>query len=300
MFGFLRGKSKSPTAPAIPAAPTIPPQRPDNPGSGWQLVLREENAEAPDLSFDLVELLRRALEEEGVVAHRHEGCLELDNGMMLQPLFLEMQGTEGRIRSATTIQTNHPTLCPEGIFEFQHANGETPEDALLNGFRSWVRMDFMTLSAALKDETRCTTMRFVLPDGRTRHIVLGPFTHYMAEPPAAGTPAAEEAEKFCPCCLFSSAHEALMPYVEAQGTVCLRLFAYRSGDVANADCRANGLDAPDGAEALKRYAAEWLPKGEMEFRKQYVVVYDIADAAADAHDTALFDRSSHHHSKDSV
>lgn len=295
MFGFLRGKSKPA---AIPAAPPIPPQRADNPGSGWQLVLREENAEAPDLSFDLVELLRRALEDEGFVAHRREGCLELDNGLMLQPRFLEMEGADGRIRSATTIQTNHPTLCAEGLFEFQHASGETPEDALLNGFRNWVQMDFATLSAALENATACTTMRFILPDGRTRHIALGPFTHYMAEPPAAGTPAAEEAEKFCPCCLFSSAHDALMPYVRAQGTVGLRLFACRNGDVPNADCRANGLDAPEGAEALKRYAAEWLPKGEMEFRKQYVVVYDIA--AADAHDTALFDRSSHHHSKDSV
>lgn len=294
MFGFLRGKSKPATASTATRA--IPPQRADNPGSGWQLVLRDENAEAPDLSFDLVELLRRALEEEGFIAHRREGGLELDNGLTLQPRFLEMEGSDGRIRSATTLQTNHPTLCPEGLFEFQHASGETPEDALLNGFRNWAQMDFATLSAALKDTDACMTMRFVLPDGRTRHIALGPFTHYMAEPPAADTPAAEEAEEFCPCCLFSSAHEALMPYVEAQGTVGLRLFACRNGDVPDADCRANGIDAPEGAEALKHYAAQWLSKGEMEFRKQYVVVYD---AATDTHDTAFFDRSSHH-SKDSA
>jgi hypothetical protein len=283
MFDFLRRLTRSARSTRTDAAgetPTIaqalPALHPDNPGQGSVLILRAEGGEAPGLQFDLVEVLQKVLQEEGVAARRRDEALELDNGMLLQPRFLEVQGADGRYRSATTLQIDHPQLCPDGLFEYQHAAGADVRDALRNGFRNWTLMDRIALSAALEPGTdTCMTMRRTLADGRERRIVLGPFSHFMSEPPEAGTAAAEEAEKFCPCCLFSSADEALMPLIESGGTVGLRLFASLTPDGPMADCRVNGNDHPEAAEALRRYAAGWLPKGEFEFRKQYVVIHDV-------------------------
>lgn len=283
MFDFLRrltgsGRpARTGAAAETPAtAEALPPLHPDNPGQGSVLLLRAEDGEAPDLHFDLVELLQEVLQEEGVVARRRDEALVLDDGLLLQPRFLEVQGADGRVRSATTLQIDHPQLCPGGLFEYQHAGGADVRDALRNGFRNWTQMDRVALTAALQpDSDTCMTMRKTLADGRERRIVLGPFSHFMSAPPEAGTAAAEEVEKFCPCCLFSSVGETLMPLIESSGTVGLRLFASRSTDGAMADCRVNGIDHPEAAEALRRYAAGWLPKGEFEFRKQYVVIHDL-------------------------
>lgn len=276
MFGFFRRKPGPPGPPPEPPAPSIPPLHPLNPAEASVLVLRANDGSAAEQRFDMVDLLLRALQEAAVPARRHGDALLLDDDLIVQPRFVEMEGANGRIRSATTIQANHPRLYPDGLFEYQHGFGVSPEDALMNGFRGWAAMDHVTLAGALEDKPdSCLIMRMTLADGRERRVVMGPFSHYMAEPPEAGTTAAEEAEKFCPCCLFSSVHKALDSLIEAPGTIGLRLFASRSGDDTSADCRANGLDHPDGANALRHYAAEWLPKGDFEFRKQYVVIHDL-------------------------
>ena len=38
-----------------------------------------------------------------------------------------------------------------------------------------------------------------------------------------------------------------------------------------ADCRVNGVDRPEGAAALVRYAQTWPDRG-FEYRKQYVCI----------------------------
>jgi hypothetical protein len=281
MLDFLRrlsgcGRSKQAGAGAPAVTEPLPPLHPENPGQGSVLILRAEGGDAPDLEFDLVALLQDVLQEEGVAARRRDEALALDNGLLLQPRFLEVQGANGGVRSATTLQIDHPHLCPGGLFEYQHPAGSDVADALRNGFRNWTQMDRVALSAALQPGTdTCMTMRKTLVDGRERRIVLGPFSHYMSEPPETGTAAAEEAGKFCPCCLFSSMDETVMSLIESTGTLGLRLFASRSTEGAMADCRVNGIDHPEAAEALRRYAAGWLPKGDFEFRKQYVVIHDV-------------------------
>lgn len=272
MFGFFRRKSDPPA----PPAPPIPPLHPLNPAEASVLILRANDGSAAEQRFDMADLLMRALQEAEVPARRHGDALFLDDDLIVQPRFVEMEGADGRIRSATTVQANHPRLYPDGLFEYQHGFGVSPEDALMNGFRGWAAMDHSTLAGALADRPEsCLIMQMTLADGRERRVVMGPFSHYMAEPPEAGTAVAEEAEKFCPCCLFSNVHPALAPLIETPGTIGLRLFASRSGDETNADCRANGLDHPEGADALRHYAAAWLPKGNFEFRKQYVVIHDL-------------------------
>lgn len=276
MFRFpWRKRKDNGAASPSPERPELPELHPDNPAQSPHLVLHDDEGRAPDLTFDLVDLLLRVMKEESISAKRHGDSLELDNGLILQPGFLSLQSIGKHMRCSTVIQVNHPSLCPNGLFEFQHANGTTPEDAFLNGFRNWTWMDLVALSAALLDEPgSCLTMRLELADGRTRRVVFSPFSHFMSDPPEAGTPAAEEVEKYCPCCLFSAAHEAFRTPVEQHGTVGIRMYACVHADGAQADCRIDGVDHPDGAAALLAYASSWLPKGDIEFRKQYVVVHD--------------------------
>lgn len=265
-------------------SPDIPPRHADNPATATRLLLRDESGQGNDLEFDLTFLLHQVLAENGLPADRHEDALFMHNGLILQAGFLSMEGEDGRIRSSTTVQTNHPELFPAGLFEFQHASGGSPEDALLNGFRSWAWMDLVALDGALQEKPdNCMTMVMGVPDGRKRRIVLSPFTHYMAEPPESGTDAAEEVEKYCPCCLLTSALEVLMPVIGQEGPLGLRLFAATIEGATQADCRANGDDVPEAAEALRAYASTWLPKGHMEFRKQYAIVHDVAVEPANMH-----------------
>lgn len=266
------------------ASPDIPPRHADNPATATRLLLRDESGQGKDLEFDLAFLLHQVLAENGLPADRHEDALFMGNGLILQPGFLSLEGGDGRIRSSTTVQANHPDVFPDGLFEFQHASGTSPEDALLNGFRSWAWMDLVALDAALQEKPdNCMTMTMDVPDGRKRRVVLSPFTHYMAEPPESGTDAAEEVEKYCPCCLLTSALELLMPVIGREGPLGLRLFAAMLEGTPQADCRVNGDDVPDAAEALRAYASTWLPKGDMEFRKQYAIVHDVTVEPASTH-----------------
>lgn len=276
-------REQAPVAIPVPSA-DIPPQHVDNPATGPHLVLRDEGGHGADFEIDMTSLLLQALAENDMQATRQENALFMDNGLVLQTGFLSMEGENGRIRSSTVVQANHPRLCPDGVFEFQHAIGSTPEEALLNGFRSWIGMDLIALDGALQEQPEgCMTMEMNLANGRKRRIVLSPFTHYMAEPPAPGTDAAEEVDKYCPCCLFTNALEALMPVIEREGTLGLRLFAAMNDGAPQSDCRVNGEDLADAAEALRIYVSSWLPKGDMEFRKQYAVIHDIATDPANLH-----------------
>lgn len=276
MFGIFRRNPGPPAPPPEPPAPSIPPLHPLNPAEASVLLLRANDGSGAEQRFDMVDLLLQALQETEVPARRHGDALLLDDNLIVQPRFVEMEGADGRVRSATTIQADHPRLYPDGLFEYQHGFGTSPEDALMNGFRGWATMDRVTLAGALEDKPdSCLIMQIPLADGRQRRVVMGPFSHYMSESPEAGTPAAEEAEKFCPCCLFSSVHKALDSLIEPPGTIGLRLFASVNDGVASVDCRANGFDHAEGAEALKAYTADWLPKGRFEFRKQYVILHDL-------------------------
>ena len=261
MFDFLRKKR-------------IPPLRQDNPGDGAFVDYRvEETGELQQ--FDLTAMLQQALASESVRSKPHKQALELENGLILQPRFFDCESHSNGMRTATTIQVDHPQLLPGGLFEFQHSLGPDFGQSLRLGFEQWALTDLATLSDALLTEPEHSmAMRFDLADGRVRRAIFGPFTHFLIQPPAPGTAEAEEVEKFCPCCLFTNALDGLKPLLEQPGTVGLRLFASRDTDGAKADCRVNGIEWSDGADALRAYAETWLPKGELEFRKQYILLHD--------------------------
>ncbi len=254
----------------------VPPLHRDNPGDGARIEHVVE-ATGARLDFDLAAMLQETLNARNIRCKRRKNALELQNGLILQPRFLQYEFHPNGFRTATTIQANHDVLFADGLFEFQHSYAATFEESLRNGFEQWAQMDLVTLCDAMLDTpTTSMTMRFELPDERVRRAVFGPYIHYMQTPPEAGTAAEEEAGRFCPCCLFTNAADALKPLLHAAGTIGLRLYAARMIDGENAaDCRANGLDHAEGSAALRAYAESWPALEGFQFRKQYVILHDI-------------------------
>lgn len=253
-----------------------------NPGHGGTIRIAFARGEHKwEEQADLVALLIAALEGSGFAVSAHEGKW-LEHGeseYRLLPQIASFQPLDkGGIRTVTTIQVHHPTLVPEGIFEYQHSIGDDTQAAIRKGFDQWVRTDFMPLlDATLTQGEFCTNLVMTLPEAegrpkRTRRAVLGPIAHYRTDPPASDP---EEEHPFCPCCLLTRSFLAFKELFEADKFFGVRLFALRDAEgVPGADCRVNGEDYQIGVDALKSYAEGWPPAG-YEFRKQYVIFQTV-------------------------
>ncbi|MBY0461518.1 MAG: hypothetical protein K2V38_29735 [Gemmataceae bacterium] len=204
-----------------------------------------------------------------------------ESGFVIVPRAVSAGPTEsGGAQTATTVQVHHPTLVPEGLFEYQYASGDTCEQSVTRGFERWIQTDFVTLLDALRERpTACTYMEMVFPPAgdrpkRVRRIVLGPVGHYAERRPAAAEP---EEHPFCPCCLLTRSWETFRSLIEGDGFHGLRLFAMRNPEGGHeADCRVNGAEWENGKVALRAYAGTW-PNAGVEFRKQYVVIRSVAN-----------------------
>jgi len=228
--------------------------------------------------FDLVNEAAAAFKSRGYAVTAHKTWLEHgDSGFAIQPQLGGMQPLDdGGVHTMTTLQVNHPTLIPGGVFEYQHSTGDTVGESLAKGFDQWVQTDFVTLLDALRAKPEhCTTMEMTFPakDGkpeRVRRAVLGPCTHVGGTPPDTS-----QEHPFCPCCLLTNSFEAFGDLIEADAFYGLRLLAMRDRDgEPGADCRVNGDDWERGAQALRDYVSTW-PQGGWELRKQYVVLQTV-------------------------
>jgi hypothetical protein len=176
--------------------------------------------------FDVVTEAAAAIKSRGHTVTSHKTWLEHgDSELLIQPQLAELQPLEGGgVRTATTMQVNHPTLIPAGVFEYQHATGDTVVSSLTKGFDQWVQTDFVTFLDALRVRPRsCTMMEMTFPakDGkpeRVRRAVLGPVTHMAQTPPdaAGGHP------PFCPCCLLTNSFETFRDLIEGDAFYGLR------------------------------------------------------------------------------
>jgi hypothetical protein len=281
MFGF--GKRSAP-------APT---RRKSNPGiTAEGKVAFSNGGRSWTEHFNTVTLLASVLKEKGHSAQKEKTWLvEKISGFVLLPQLVELQPLDsGGVQTVTTIQINHSSLTPDGIFEYQHSTGENVADALSKGFDQWAQMDFVPLLQALQLEPKlCTAMVMEFPatdskPARTRRALLGPVMHYMQNPPSKKGPItanqgqkanADEEHPFCPCCLLTRSFEAFKELIEGESFCGIRLFAARDSErVAQADCRVNGEDWEKGAQALRAYVGTW-PEAGYEFRKQYVVLQTL-------------------------
>jgi hypothetical protein len=286
MFGF--GKKQAPEL------------LPSNKGIGVSGKVRFSNAQRSWTEhFHVVKLAARVLAERGRrVRNEKSWLVDKASGFILLPRIVDLEPLEnGGVRTTTTIQTNHPALVPDGVFEYQHSTGDSMEDSLRKGFDQWAQTDLVALLDALKPEPKtCPTLNMGFPekDGKpaySRRAVLGPVVHYVQrpevyeeetgaeekKPEAGGDVQGEQCERhaFCPCCLLTNSLDAFTELIEGPGFYALRLFAAREGEGGpQADCRVNGDDWEKGAEALRKYAATW-PEAGYEFRKQYVVLHTV-------------------------
>jgi len=265
-----------------------PPLCPGNPGIGsvaTLMLVRGEQSWSEQV--DLVHLGGEVLTRQGYsVVTEKTWLLHPESGYILQPQLVLVQPLDaGGVRTVTTVQVNHPTLAPRGVFEYQHSTGNTLAEAIAWGLEQWLQTDFVPLLEALRPKPeRCMTLEMAFPArdgqlGRTRRVILGPVAHFMEKPPAKSGDEPAEEHPFCNCCLLTRSFEAFRHFIEGNDLFCLRLFAMRNADgIAQADCRVNGEDWDPGAQALQEYVHTW-PAAGFEFRKQYVVIYTVAEDA---------------------
>ena len=275
MFEFFKKK------PALPLCPA-------NPGMGIEAKVAFSNGERSwSEEVNLVSLAATAFKSRGCqVANQKTWLLHSESGYMIQPQLVAIQPLEdGGVQTTTTVQCNHPTLVPDGVFEYQHSTGDNLDDSISKGLDQWLQTDFIPLldAARLKPES-CTMLEMTFPaddrPARVRRAILGPVAHVVQNPPARPEGNGSEEHPFCPCCLLTNSFEAFRELIEGDGFYGLRLFAMRSPEGApEADCRVNGEDWERGAQALREYVHTW-PEAGFEFRKQYVVLRSIDKSGA--------------------
>ncbi|MBO0756800.1 MAG: hypothetical protein J2P54_13145 [Bradyrhizobiaceae bacterium] len=243
--------------------------------------------------YDVVTLMASVLRDLGHQIESEESWLvHPDSGFVLLPRLVQLTPLEdGGVATTTTLQTHHPALVPDGVFEYQHATGDNVEDSLRKGFDQWAKTSFVALLDALQPTpASCTSLRMTFPekDGKlayARRAVLGPVIHWAEHPeiyaksaPGSGEDVEGgqgESHDFCPCCLLTRSFEAFKELFEDGGFYGLFLLALRDEKgVPRADCRVNGNDWEKGAEALRKYVTTW-PEAGYEMRKQYVVLHTL-------------------------
>lgn len=249
-----------------------------NPGDGSTFKIGVANGQKTwEEKVDLVISLSGVLQSQKIEHKTREGWLELESGFTLQPQIVSIEPLEnGSVQSTTTIEVGHQKLIPHGLYEYQHATGDNPIDAVSQGFRYWIDTDLIVLLDSLNKELiHCNPLKKTFHDPKLgayeRRIVLGPTAHFVTN-----TADLENNEHpFCPCCLFMNSAEAFGRHLESKEFFGVRLFGMREDDGSiDADCRINGEDFAPGREALIKYVKTWPDRG-FEFRKQYVCIQAV-------------------------
>jgi len=262
----------------------VPTPLPSNPGKGFRGSITFTNGGRSWVEpFNLVGLLASSLAKLNHQVHREASWLVLENSALtLLPQIVEFKpSNEGGVQMTTTIQTNHPDLALEGVFEYQHSAGRNVEDSLLEGFTQWAKTDLIALIEALQPKpATCNVLEMDFPEKNGRPAHLQQFPRDISEQKSLHSAGASQREsceghEFCPCCLLTNSFDVFKELLESDRFYGLRLFAMRnqSGN-PQADCRVNGDDWEKGAEALRKYVGTW-PTAGLEFRKQYVVLQTI-------------------------
>jgi hypothetical protein len=232
---------------------------------------------------NVVRLASAAFESHGYSVVADKACLHHpDSGFTIFPKFVGARPLDGgAVGTLTTVQTNHLSLVPDGVFEYQHSTGKSISESISKGFDQWVQTDFVPLLDALRPKPEfCTMLEMAFPaegsrPARVRRAILGPVAHFMQEPPKRSAETGPEEHPFCPCCFLTKSFDAFREFIEGEGFYGLRFFAARDReDKPQADCRVNGQDYAKGAEALRQYVKSW-PAAGFEFRKQYVLLQTI-------------------------
>ncbi|MBC3907103.1 hypothetical protein H8L47_05965 [Undibacterium sp. NL8W] len=228
-----------------------------------------------NIDAELTLALFEVLTAEEIKLRWHDNYLALEDGLLLAVERVEtVTLAEDKFRTCTRIYACHAGYFPQGLSEYQHAMGATESEAILEGLRTWAKMDLLVLLDATREQPlNCTVIEMntsaETEEGKSfRQVILGPVAHLASLP----APKKKEEHPFCPCCLFTESMPAFHDLLQTSDFIGIRLFASRDneGKLA-ADCRVNGEDFLPAVEHLKQYAEKWPQRG-LEFRKQYVVI----------------------------
>src|SRR5579864_3292861 len=117
-------------------------------------------------AFNVVVLAASALKQRGhAVTNEKTWLSHAASGFALLPQLVELRPlNDGGVQTLTTMQVNHPSLTPGGVFEFQHSTGNTMAESITAGFDQWAQTDFVPLLEALQAKPGvCTSMEMELP-----------------------------------------------------------------------------------------------------------------------------------------
>ena len=270
----------------------------DNPGR--TTMLQSSNPKYPDII--IAQFLYDLLIEKGWKVEMLQSIngytwlyiktnFSTDEVYYLLPLlnWLDSESQEGKVRVSTTIQIHHDRLFPKGIFEYQYSlYFDNFRDALTNAFRSWIILDWETLTDAVnsgnaKHMEQMIEMVYGEKGTIKKHLFYGPVVSYpnfdTEKSIKEGTDLDKYIDEFCPCCLFTNSLKAFSKQMESKGeNYAIRLFAMKNPDgTLDADCRINGKEYPEAEEYLKKYAETWKDYELVKFRKQYVIIKDSSD-----------------------
>jgi hypothetical protein len=266
MFSWFRRNKKQPPRPS-----------PGNPGLGPSLQVAWTNGEqSGQEKVSIVECLAQLFADKGVDCQQHPTWLELDSGHILIPQIYTFQPLDdGGFRTCTTVEISHLEKIPPGVFEYQHATGDTFAASVMKGFEGWFDIDWPPLAdVCLEKPESCTALEMTFPADesggtRKRRVLLGPVSGAWVNPRPEG---GDEHDSLCPCCLFTRTGDVFQPLLKGDGFHAIRFFAARGvEDEPSADCRVNGLDLPEAMDLLREYVKQWPGEG-FETRKQYVII----------------------------
>ena len=258
------------------------------PKAAAEALTVEHTEDASSDGVTAVHLLSQVLLEAGYPVEIGETTLlHCESGFSFQPHFVTSEAlSDGGYRTVSAIEARHPVLPIGGVFEYQHAAAKTASAAFVSGFESWLQTDLVVfLDALLPQPKHCTFWEMDVPATtahpvRHRRAVLGPVAHFIASGLHATGAYVDGQHAFCPCCLLTRSGDAFKPLIQDTDTAAIRLFAAREADgTPLADCRVNGEEYPEGAEALRHYATTWPATASYEFRKQYVLLIDRSNVA---------------------
>jgi hypothetical protein len=279
---------------------TTPTPNPNNPGKSTTLEVdcyedSQQQTFIGKQTIDLVTLLSDVLLVQGQKLSREGNWLRLDNGFWLLPQWFACETRpDGFTRTGTTIEINHPTLAPNGLFEYQYAGSKDGATAsFLEGLNQWAQTDAVALFDSMRAQPQdciSTVQTFSGSADKPEHsrrIIFGPTTHFAAEPKSDASVQKDDSssesdddehDEFCPCCLFTRSLEAFQPILESSDYAAIKMFAYRDEDGnIDSDCRVNGMDFEEGKKALMEYVKTWPQRG-FEYRKNLAVVQNAPAA----------------------
>ncbi|MFZ3003430.1 MAG: DUF6348 family protein [Undibacterium umbellatum] len=228
-----------------------------------------------NIDAELTLALFEVLTAEAIKLKWQDNYLALDDGLLLAVERVEtVVLSEDKCRTCTRIYASHAEYFPQGLSEYQHAMGTTESEAVLEGLRTWAKMDLLVLQDATREQpVNCTVIEMntsaeAAENSSFRQVILGPVAHLASLP----APKKKEEHPFCPCCLFTESMPVFHDLLQTSDFIGIRLFASRDNEgTLAADCRVNGEDFVPAVAHLKQYADKWPQRG-LEFRKQYVVV----------------------------